>query len=321
MLGVEQVGIYDDFFELGGHSLLAGRLMKEIEKELGQRIPLVSLFKNATVASLAEILNKDVKTLEWPTLVEIQPGGSRLSLFCVSTPNVNALGYRSLARHLGEDQPVYGLQAQYPEDLDGEHSQAAVEDLATAYLKAMRAVRPEGPYQLMGLCRGAHIAYEMARRLEVEGQKVAMLGVLDTWVLENTYTRFLYLTYYARRLRSAWQSSPRQCYELIYDKARKILNRSPASTSNGTATLASPLAAYWPGSDFKPKMYGGDVSVFRVRHQPLDRIRARDLGWSGLTTGEVEVIFVPGKHGTVLSEPHVKVLAEELGGYLQQERD
>src|SRR6185369_5370406 len=102
-----------------------------------------------------------------------------------------ALGYRSLARYLGPDQPVYGLQAQYPEDLDGgEYSRAAVDQLATDYLEALLTLRPTGPYQFVGLCRGAHIAYEMARRLEQQGKEVALLGIIDTWVMENTYNKF-----------------------------------------------------------------------------------------------------------------------------------
>src|SRR5205823_3284591 len=145
--GRNEIGVQDNFFELGGHSLLAVRLMAEIEKEWGQKIPLVSLFQTATIEGLSGILQSNAASISWPTVVEIQAGNSRPALFCVSAPNVNALGYRSLAGYLGPDQPVYGLQAQYPEDLEGEHSRAAVEELATDYLSAMRAVRSSGPYQ------------------------------------------------------------------------------------------------------------------------------------------------------------------------------
>src|SRR4029079_19456722 len=161
LLGVEPIGIRDNFFELGGHSLLAVRLVSEIEKEVGQRLPLASFFQSSNIESLAQLLRADVTSVSWPTLVQIQPGGSNPPLFCVSMPNVNALGYRSLARHLGPDQPVFGLQSQLPEDLEVEYSQAAVDQLATEYLEALRAARPMGPYQFIGLCRGAHIAHEM----------------------------------------------------------------------------------------------------------------------------------------------------------------
>jgi len=58
VLGIGRVGIEDNFFELGGHSLLAARLMAELEREFGQRLPLVTVFENPTVARLAEALEK-----------------------------------------------------------------------------------------------------------------------------------------------------------------------------------------------------------------------------------------------------------------------
>lgn len=313
ILGVEKVGTSDNFFELGGHSLLAVRVVSEIEKKFGQRIPLISFFQGATIGYLAELLQKDVRSLSWPTLIEIQPGAAMPPLFCVSAPNVNALGYRSLARYLGPDQPVFGLQAQYPEDLDGEHSRAAVDDLATEYLEALLAARPKGPYEFVGQCRGAHIAYEMARRLEQKGEQVALLGVLDTWVLENTYNRFLYVEYYARRLRSFLRAG--------FDKGLRFLTRKHMRTDkDGMSRLAAvntparknPMSAYFPGPGFVPRTYDGHITVFRVRAQPLNRIRDPQLGWGKLTSAGVDVHLVPGEHGKVLREPSVRGLAAEL---------
>ena len=318
LLGIEQVGIYDDFFELGGHSLLAVQLVARLGQELGRRIPIVSLFKNSTIESLAQMFRKDVDTMVWPTFVEIQANGSKLPLFCVSSPNVNALGYRALARLLGQDQPVYGLQAQYPEDLEGEHSEAAVEELATDYLKAMRAVKPEGPYQLIGMCRGAHVAYEMARRLEAEGQKVALLGILDTWVIENTYNRLLYVEYYIRRIRSLLRLSIEEKMKVIKRKITSVMNRNRGARPAAGSEIGNrnPMHVYFPGSDFVPKTFNGRVSVFRVPKQPMNRIRDTTLGWGRLTTGGVDVQIVPGKHGTVLEEANVAELAEELKKHL-----
>jgi acyl transferase domain-containing protein/thioesterase domain-containing protein/acyl carrier protein len=325
LLGIEQVGIHDDFFELGGHSLLAVQLVSKIGQEFGQRIPIVSLFEHATVESLAEMLRKDVDKLVWPTFVEIQPSGSKPPLFCVSTPNVNALGYRALARLLGQDQPVYGLQAQYPEDLEGEHSQAAVDELATDYLEAMRSVRPHGPYQLIGMCRGAHIAYEMARRLEAEGQKVALLGILDTWVLENTYSYYWYLEHYARRASLFLRMSRREQLEFIKKKARDF--RAALGVTAGEGPTSRPRKidplheTYFPGAEFVPPTYGGRISIFRVRRQPRNRIRDAQLGWGKHTIGGINVHFVPGKHGTVLEESNVSGLAAVLKPALMEDSD
>jgi amino acid adenylation domain-containing protein len=321
VLEVKSVGVRDNFFELGGHSLLAVRLVSEIEKELGQRLPLVSFFQGATIEYLAGLLRQGVSSISWPTLVKIQTDGSKAPLICVSMPNVNALGYRSVARYLGNDQPVFGLQAQYPEDLEGEHSQAAVDSIATEYLEALRAVQPNGPYQFIGLCRGAHIAFEMARRLEREGQKIAFLGIIDTWVMENTYNYFWQIEYHARRF--AWLTLLSLKNKLSFVK-RKAGNNGETGLPVITGSAGpkqKPFKVYFPGPDYVPTRYGGRIAVFRARHQPRNRIRDFHLGWSKLAKGGVDVHFIPGDHSSVLKEPHVQGLAAALKKCLHSEQN
>lgn len=50
------IGINDNFFELGGHSLKATTLISKIHKEFNVRIPLMEMFKNATIKSMSEYI-------------------------------------------------------------------------------------------------------------------------------------------------------------------------------------------------------------------------------------------------------------------------
>jgi len=309
VLGLKQVGVHDNFFDVGGYSLLAVKLVNEIERELGKKISLMTLFQTATIAGLAGVLSNGSKPQEWPTLVQIQAGNSKKPLFCVSAPNVNALGYVSLARALGSEQTAFGLQAQYPEDAESEHSQFVVENVAAEYLQALQAEQPHGPYQLIGMCRGAHIAYEMACRLHEQGETVSLLGVLDTFVMENTYNYFWYLEHYVRRLRFWLRLPAKGKISFINSQWHKVVSnrRSPESVLH---------QVYFPGPGFEPKTYDGRVLVLRVMKQPRNRISNKDLGWSRLARGGVDVRVISGTHETLLREPHVHVLARELKEFI-----
>ncbi|MDF5712386.1 MAG: SDR family oxidoreductase [Rhizonema sp. NSF051] len=49
LLGIEQIGIYDNFFDLGGHSLLATQIISRLRKEFHVDVPLHSLFETPTI--------------------------------------------------------------------------------------------------------------------------------------------------------------------------------------------------------------------------------------------------------------------------------
>jgi acyl carrier protein len=56
LLGVAQVGIYDDFFRLGGHSLLLVRLAAEIRERFLIEMPLARLFDTPVLADMVDAI-------------------------------------------------------------------------------------------------------------------------------------------------------------------------------------------------------------------------------------------------------------------------
>ncbi|WP_414572304.1 HAD-IIIC family phosphatase [Nostoc sp. CCY 9925] len=56
VLGIEQVGVYDNFFEIGGHSLLATQMISRLREVYQVELPLHTLFELPTIADFALVV-------------------------------------------------------------------------------------------------------------------------------------------------------------------------------------------------------------------------------------------------------------------------
>jgi amino acid adenylation domain-containing protein len=151
-LGLDRLGIRDNFFEIGGHSLLAAQLFTQIEKVLGVRLPVPTLLQAPTVERLASVIGHGRPPRAIASLVPMQPAGSRPPFFCVHGADGHVLKFHMLAKLLGPDQPFYGLQGR---GIDGTVlPRTSIQAMATAYLREIRALQPDGPYFLGGYSLG-----------------------------------------------------------------------------------------------------------------------------------------------------------------------
>ena len=172
------IGIRENFFGVGGNSLDAARVIDAIQVEFGVQLPLNVLTEHPTVERLAMLLREHAERLSG-SLVAIQDGdGTRPPLFLVHPDNGQVGLYCRLANALGEEFAVFGLQA------SGLYSDAeplrTVPAMADAYVAAVRAAHPTGPYLLGGCAIGAAIAYEMAVRLD----DARLVAAIDAELLE-----------------------------------------------------------------------------------------------------------------------------------------
>lgn len=108
-------------------------------------------------------------------VVPLQPLGSRTPVFAVAGHNGDIFAYRSLAHHLGNDQPFFGLE---PPGLDGESEPLeTVEDLAAYFATQIQDFQPNGPCIIAGYCAGGAIAFELARQLQQRGAIIRFLAL------------------------------------------------------------------------------------------------------------------------------------------------
>ena len=82
LLGVEQVGIYDEFLKLGGHSLLATRLLSRLRAEFRVELSLADFFAAPTVARQAQLVSAAMRAehLRERPPIEPVPRGDGLPL-------------------------------------------------------------------------------------------------------------------------------------------------------------------------------------------------------------------------------------------------
>ncbi|MEP6743438.1 MAG: amino acid adenylation domain-containing protein [bacterium] len=333
VLQLKSIGVRDDFFELGGHSLLAARLFAQIENRLGKHLPLAALFQAPTIEQLANVLRGTETDQTWSSLVAIQPEGSKPPLFCVHAAGANVLIYRPLSRHLGNDQPVFALQAQ---GLDGQaRPLTRVEDMAALYIGEMRAFQPDGPYFLLGASFGGLVVYEMAQQLLAQGQQVALLAMLNTNCPVSTlakrmrchlgHLRQYGVPFYAREI---WRTLKRRLTRQTAERdnadggkhtaldleIQKLLEKRPDVDESLVRTVSAIMDAE---RDYAPaqKTYPGKITFFWARDAETDYEDNR-LAWRRVAQGGFEIHEIPGSHTTMREEPNVGVLVEKLRLYL-----
>jgi pimeloyl-ACP methyl ester carboxylesterase len=156
-------------------------LLAEIEKIFGKNLPLSTIFQSPTIEQLADILREPEWSSPSPSMVVIQPGtGSyKPPLFCIHVLGRGLEFYRPLMNYIDQSQPVLGLSTQIMDEKLAPPNR--VEELAAYYIKEMQIFQPYGPYFILGVSFGGTVAFEIARQLDAKGQKVALLGLLDTY--------------------------------------------------------------------------------------------------------------------------------------------
>ena len=332
VLNVRPIGVTDNFFTLGGHSILAVRLMAVIQQQFGQNLPLTKLFQAATIEKLANTLREPTASLAWSPLVEIQPGGSKRPFFCMPGGGGNVIYLYHLARHLGSDQPFYGLQAR---GLDGEQTpHTHVEDIAAYNIKAMQSVQPQGPYLLAGHSFGSYVAFEMATQLLDQGQEVALLAILDTPApvpgdipVEVDLDDAEYLSriaisierFFGKSLSVSYEElqplKPDERLNYLLDRL-KMVNFFPPEAKPSQIRGFLQVAKANDQAYYVPKgVYPNRITLFRASEEFRDDLA---MGWDKFSCESVDTHDVPGDHITMVTEPHVQVLAEKLRACLDK---
>jgi non-ribosomal peptide synthetase component F/thioesterase domain-containing protein len=316
-LNIKGISLRDDFFELGGRSIVAARLMARINKKYSLKLGLSTLLNCPTIEGLAQLIRGELSPQTPSSIVTIQSRGTSAPLFMIHGVGGNVLNFYDLAKELGSNQPVYGVEAQSLHMKN--RPLITLEGLAAYYVREVRKVQPFGPYNFLGYSYGGFVAFEMARQLQLANEKVELVGMLDTpvWrhgLREDRGT----IAIAGRQLLAVW--SPffhrlRPCTPMeIFDALKSSILRSFYTyiASRGIEIPTFLRSVYHINSfaavNYVPKRYDGKVTMLRASGEK----GPRDLGWGRFTTQPVEVYEIPGAHLQVLSDKNMPKVVESL---------
>ena len=335
VLGVQDIGIHDNFFDLGGHSLKAAQLFFQLELVFGRQLPLATLFQAPTIAELAAVLTQANWTPPWQSLVAIQPAGSAPPLFMVPGVGGNVLVFARLAKLLGIDQPIYGLQAR---GLDGNEAPfTSVSEMAAHYVQQLRRVVPHGPYRIAGVCTGGLIAYEMAQQLAASG-KQSQLFMMDTWH-PDSYTRYRYRVFgrvfmaaivaakvwldvgsiLHSPLREWWPTLKRKGQVLASLMAQSVFGHIQDQDFQIQRLTQATLLAV---ARYRVKRFGGQlVNVIASSRNVDEQTQDTRHRWEQLAGPGSCTLHVPAEDsGRLFVSPHVEEVARHMQRFLETDR-
>jgi len=303
ILDVSPIGMQDNFFALGGDSLAAVRVIDRVEQLFGRQLPPDMLwYQEGTIEGLARALVDDNGPPLWSGPVPIKATGKRRPLFCPHIVGGHLFFYDNLARHLSQDQPLYGLPAR---GLDGKTApDTQIEAMAAHCINSMKQVQPKGPYLLAGYCSGGTIAFEMAHQLHAQGETVELLALCDSIAPGFDPMELARTTWDFLRLKNV-----RLVQQRLY---RFVLQNLGLSRLRKFRTVTE--AHYWAYLSYRPRPCSGRVILFRASN--TDDSLSYSLGWEKLAMAGVDICIIPCGHAAMVKEPTVRLLAKKLETYL-----
>ncbi|MBD0346056.1 MAG: amino acid adenylation domain-containing protein, partial [Coleofasciculus sp. Co-bin14] len=359
VLNVQPIGIQNDFFELGGSSLLAVEMFAQIEKKFGKQFPLSILLTAPTIAQLANLLGQSEQAQLRESLVLLREGSTKPPVFLIHDGDGETLLCRALANSLDPEVPVYGVQPYSNDRCPILHTRFS--DMVDYYIQQIRKVQQQGPYFLAGLCAGGILAFEIARQLQIQGQPIKMVAIIDAADVEATkragYVSNKRLSSFANVFNE--NKTLKQHEQLLYilnQVRKKVTNLIAYEFQKQFETIRAhiqlTLFRYcldkglsvpkflqgipvrkiltWAQRKYVPQgVFDGEVVLFRATQKSsvFDGTAIDDtpyvelyndplLGWGKRVTKEVQVYDVPGGHSSMLQEPNVQVMAQQMQAYI-----
>jgi len=307
------IGVTDNFFDLGGKSMLAIKLFTHMNTKLGSKLPPTTLLERPTIASLADLLNKDKEVESWEFIVPIRAKGEKQPLFCIHAGMGHVFFYKHLAALIDSERPVYAIQPAGIYDDKALHD--SIEKMAEDYLREIRLIQPHGPYHIMVYCWSTAVGLEISKRLNALGE-AANFMVIDTIAsaydqFNLAHTKSRLIEFIVRFLKNPFRATN----SMIKNRVNKHLapnfnehldDESDKNSQKLQRNLITLYKAYdWQKTDCSITLLITGYWGKRAYKETVD-------SWHKLTTTPLKVMPLKGKHPDLFDVPNVKDTAELL---------
>ncbi|MBW4636467.1 MAG: hypothetical protein KME30_32700 [Iphinoe sp. HA4291-MV1] len=207
--------------------------------------------------------------------------------------------------------------------------------MAADYIQALQIVQPQGPYLLGGHSFGGYVAFEMATQLHKQGQDVAMLAIMDTSALipdnkrkeldPNDAKHLTELVFglerlFGKNLSISYEDlqplEPDKQLNYILERLKTVNIFSPDAQLSQIRGILQCIKASLEADYLPQEVYPNQITVLRSSEQQLSDDPT--MGWDKFSSKPIQNYDVPGDHITMVSEPHVQVLAQQLTICIEQ---
>lgn len=192
-LEYKQISRDKNFFDLGGHSLKVALLINLIREQLKLEVSIQEVFEKPSIAGISALIEKKKyksSTQQGDEVLSLLRGEENADqhVFFIHDGGGDIHAYQALTAQLPKSN-YWGLRANGA-DVYGPQEQS-ISGLATRYLKSIKRIQPTGPYKILGWSLGGLIAFEMAKQLENQGDKLQLLAMIDTVLPDQDTPQFV----------------------------------------------------------------------------------------------------------------------------------
>lgn len=268
--------------------------------------------------TVPELINK--------ILVPMQIKGKKSPVFAVPGADGNAITLQHLISALGVRQPFYGLETL---GIVGKSTLLdSVESIAKANINAIKEIQKTGPYRLLGFSNGGTIAYEMARILLDQNEKVESLILIDCIsptlpggdmiddLVEGIKSIFINSSGHNLDLdtEKIKQIPESEIVNHIYDNIKDLGFNFPKDQL--TTSIHTTMANDKFCRAYKPSKLSDEVKVvlFKATEGYIDTYKnaSEDYGWNGLLRNPVQIYPIEANHFSIIDKDNSKKIAKKI---------